>query len=863
MVLTRSQSAKLKIDNNSNQNLEKSEIQDMDIDTEDDDYTDTTETVSEDSEEDDILLKELVNNKVEISGENKNWVKKQINDALREYKRDPLMFNINAFIKSVYNGKFFERLSDFSTESVNLKDEEIKFLNEEFTKIIDSYRGSIPSILDILKMDISTEHKKKLLEKMYILTTTEIFSPEYNSTLKFILANVNTQSKDQEYINIEKQLTEACDKYSDDYKEKIIKSKMSFNNKVIAYKKFETLESYSESNSEDNSKYRTWLDILLSIPFGKYNNLPVNINNSREDINDYLVSVRKILDDKLSFMDKPKDQIINIVSQMIRNKDVPINAIGLHGVAGVGKCHGKGTGVLMYDGSVKCVEDIRVGDVLMGDDSTPRNVLSITSGDDNLYKVFHKTHSEHYIVNSEHILSLKTKTGLIKDIAVKDYTNLDQYTKRHLYGYKTIVEFPEKQLVTPAYIVGRYISSGKKYIEGKYLNYIKRDKILKEYKINSVENRLLLLAGFIDETKQLDLYNPVYYKINCPPSVIHDIIFVCKSLGFITKKIDNVIYIYGDLSKIPVKTHKPIFDTCNFDDDFLLKSEINVTKVGMGEYFGFEIDNNNRYVLSNFIVTHNSSIASSIATALDRPLKTISLGGESDSSTLSGHGFVYIGSGPGRFIDILRECNTMNPVILVDELDKISETKHGDEIIGLLIHLTDLTNNYKYNHDKYFSGIEFDMSKILFIFTYNDANKINKILSDRLYKIRVDNYSFEEKAIITTRHIIPNVLKNLGFSIETFTFPEETIKKIVSVSNISGMRDIKRNVETIVSRINTFLLSKPDSGITNLKYSKLLHEYYYNLKDSCISVSPNHVDILLGDGSDKDSSDTPPFGMYV
>ena len=110
-----------------------------------------------------------------------------------------------------------------------------------------------------------------------------------------------------------------------------------------------------------------------------------------------------------------------------------------------------------------------------------------------------------------------------------------------------------------------------------------------------------------------------------------------------------------------------------------------------------------------------------------RPFSFIALGGSSNGSTLSGHNYTYVGSTWGRIVDILMENKCMNPIIFIDELDKVSKTENGKEIIGILTHLIDPTQNESFQ-DKYFSGIDIDMSKALFIFSYNDVSVIDKIL---------------------------------------------------------------------------------------------------------------------------------------
>ena len=271
--------------------------------------------------------------------------------------------------------------------------------------------------------------------------------------------------------------------------------------------------------------------------------------------------------------------------------------------------------------------------------------------------------------------------------------------------------------------------------------------------------------------------------------------------------------------------------------------------------------------------TGKTSLVSSLAEAINRPYRIISLGGESDASGLTGHHFTYIGSTAGRIAEILKETQCMNPVILFDEIDKTSDTPQGKEIISALIHLTDTTTNKKYTYDKYFSGIEFDLSKIMFVFTYNDSEKVNKILSDRLYKIRIDNYTDNEKYTIVQKHLIPNVLKEYNFNKNIISFPDESIKHIIKLSNSSGgsdgMRDIKGKLNTIISRINTLLSTNKSDNIIRLDYKSLYNKYATDtLPDTSpyisVNVTISDIDILLKN-SDTSSiiNDNIPFGMYM
>jgi hypothetical protein len=144
-----------------------------------------------------------------------------------------------------------------------------------------------------------------------------------------------------------------------------------------------------------------------------------------------------------------------------------------------------------------------------------------------------------------------------------------------------------------------------------------------------------------------------------------------------------------------------------------------------------------------------------------RPFAFIALGGSCNGSTLEGHSYTYVNSTWGRIVDVLMDAKCMNPIIYIDELDKVSKTEHGKEIIGILMHLIDSTQNSGFQ-DKYFSGIDVDLSKALFIFSYNDPSQIDNILLDRIHRIKFDNLSSAEKLVITRKYILPEINKKMG-----------------------------------------------------------------------------------------------------
>jgi len=203
-----------------------------------------------------------------------------------------------------------------------------------------------------------------------------------------------------------------------------------------------------------------------------------------------------------------------------------------------------------------------------------------------------------------------------------------------------------------------------------------------------------------------------------------------------------------------------------------------------------------------------------ISKILGREFAFIALGGATDSSLLEGHSYTYEGSSWGKIVDILIQCKSMNPVIYFDELDKLSETAKGEEINGILTHLTDTTQNSKF-HDKYFSELDFDLSRCLFIFSYNDESKVNPILKDRMYRIQTKGYDVKQKTIIAKNYLIPRIKAQVKFESEDIIITDEVIKHIIDkyTDSEEGVRNLKRCLEIIHTKLNLYRLMKPNTNL--------------------------------------------------
>jgi ATP-dependent Lon protease len=209
-----------------------------------------------------------------------------------------------------------------------------------------------------------------------------------------------------------------------------------------------------------------------------------------------------------------------------------------------------------------------------------------------------------------------------------------------------------------------------------------------------------------------------------------------------------------------------------------------------------------------------SLVKEGISKILNRPFAFIALGGATDSSFLEGHGYTYEGSMWGKIVQILIDSKCMNPVIYFDELDKISETPKGEEIAGILTHLTDTTQNTQF-HDKYFAEIDFDLSKCLFIFSYNDESKVNPILKDRMYRIKTTGYNQKQKTNISNSYLLPKIREQVKFSTEDIIIPDHTIHYIIDnyCMKEDGVRNLKRCLEIIYTKLNLYRLMRPESNL--------------------------------------------------
>jgi ATP-dependent Lon protease len=242
-----------------------------------------------------------------------------------------------------------------------------------------------------------------------------------------------------------------------------------------------------------------------------------------------------------------------------------------------------------------------------------------------------------------------------------------------------------------------------------------------------------------------------------------------------------------------------------------------------------------------------------LSKVLNLPIKIISLGGMRDSSYLLGHSQTYQDSKCGIIIQSIIESKIMNPILYFDELDKISNGEYGQDIHSVLCNLTDSTINSNFK-DRYFSNLSIDLSKVFYIFTFNDISKINKVLLDRLNIIYVENPSKQEKIIILKNYCMSEIQENIGirlniqFTDDCYRMVIDYTDKYVNLNVSSGIRESVRILEKIMLEINKEILLTIEINVNDIIIDKSKFSIYFNkLKNQFMKIT----------------YDDPPEFMYV
>jgi endopeptidase La len=192
-----------------------------------------------------------------------------------------------------------------------------------------------------------------------------------------------------------------------------------------------------------------------------------------------------------------------------------------------------------------------------------------------------------------------------------------------------------------------------------------------------------------------------------------------------------------------------------------------------------------------------------LAKCLDIPFVQITLGGQNDGELLHGHGYTYSGAQPGLIVKKMVDAASSRCIMFFDELDKcVSKNGQVNELMSILIHLTDPMTNGSFQ-DRFFQEITFPLNKVIFIFSFNDINKIDKILLDRMEILTVESYNLKEKISIANDHLLKDICKDVGFQPNSVIFNKEILSKIIEEHTFEpGVRSLKRCIENILLKLN-------------------------------------------------------------
>lgn len=770
----------------------------------------------------------------------------------------------------------------------------VDILSKEFPTEVFSVEYLIVSILDNSK-----SHAYTLLDNCLMTSNLEELKNIYVNWLKLNRSDKNLVVK-QENVNFNEELDRIltnAEKERENLKsilvgsEHVLLSMLNpdnkcekiqevFKNMGITYNFIIDKCSESSNKEKTNNAPKKIMKKPSMLPLKSEINQQ-GISSSNEYISKYTINLNQLAKEgKIDELVGRKKEIEKIIKIMARRKK---NNVVLVGKGGCGKCLAKGTKILMYDGTYKNVEDVIIGDKLMGVDSTPRNVLSLGHGFDEMYEITQKN-AMTYITNSEHILSLiggnynGLEKGKIYDIPIKEYLSFSKTKKENLLGYKSgIIHFQNKnELPIDPYFIGMWLGDGDSRrsritnIDNDIINYIyeiaekydckvtkndityniisknkgmiveayndetsyigtvseissllktkeqyiydilnEKQKTTKGFKINyiddgknkinkilielnlinnkhiphiyltsSLENRLKLLAGLIDTDGNVT-FNKCGYEITQKNKTLFDnIVYLCNSLGLNTritkpKIINNTTYyrlgIYGKLlENVPVRIERKKINNLNPNKNQLLTS-IKVKNIGFGEYFGFELDGDRRFILEDFTVTHNTAIVNGIADMIVKDEVPQILKNKEvvmlDVMTLVS-GTHFRGMFEERVNGLFNELkNSKNHILFIDDIQQILRSGSKEKDTDLSSWIGDILANG-----------EVSVIATTTFKDYRNTIEINTSISRKLQKVVIEPTSIQEtiEIIEKTKHYYEDF--------HNVTYDSDVVKKTVELS---------------------------------------------------------------------------------
>ena len=578
---------------------------------------------------------------------------------------------------------------------------------------------------------------------------------------------------------------------------------------------FNMIKQYSNSHEKikDNNEDKQAKQSSIQSKSNKKNINNKSIETYSINLNDLSLS-GKI--DKFVGGDNIYKQIFNVLGKMEKNNIIVV------GNNGVGKCLGRGTKVMMYSGDSKKIEDVKVGDFLMGPDSKKRIVMSLGHGYDKMYKVV-QDNGMTYTVNSKHILSLKTKDGLVCNIEISDYLKLDEEKKSKLFGWKP----------------NGVLSNGNKE---EYLEMKKR-----------------LLSIILKENNMTK--NGEGYFISCDSCKCSYVMKLCNMIGIRCKKDENGVVAYTSLS----------FLKNNEFPKNTIFSKIKIEEIGVDEYFGFEIDGDKLFLLSDCTVTHNTSLIKNIANILNYD-NTIPSKFENkkilllDPSVML-FGATYRGLFEDRFKSFIDEIKrNKNYILFIDDIHNHLSDKIQDGNLNIANLLIPVLNE---NSIPFICATNFKEYKSLIESNPNLSSKFQKIILNPpslkdvvnilnetkekyeiFHNVTYTNEAIEACAKLSDRYINDRSMPDSSISLmdEVGSMVSAKVKKDTNIDSL------KKELLDILNRKKEILSKEDMNGIDEIKKKESEIKNKISLEErnkrnyyKKIEVEENDVKIVLSE----------------
>jgi DNA polymerase III delta prime subunit len=671
-------------------------------------------------------------------------------------------------------------------EQLNLKDFIILKFNEISKLIKDDYNDFLQYknksisllIKDFIKMSIEKQRKIIIL---FLLSDEE---SQFTANILYDLINDQTfLNNSNQYIDSLfnsfhwkiQQLLKISEHNLEESKKKlenISVTDVSYESRILLLKttdriKSKALEKLKEINgSKDSSiKAQQWMDGFLKIPFGIYRKediiefFKLYQNKLEKYIEIFTIKISDFNKDLLN--DKNKINY-NIICQIIDefHSNVYLKSENC------------------YDNFVSYIEIVKIA---IEKELNIKNIENIIKQDENIHDDQILPESvEQLKFNIADLINADSIIDINKDI-------IDKLIEQNIIPDKNIIDECMNQL-----------------------NYFK--KIKKELQENNIlnKNNLNLMIKKLSEIEKLLNLDKINNEIIIDQIEIEDKNYDLNFKNFLIKNINEIHLLVDEWNKYKLKKKiyiqevDKILNKCTYGQ---VDAKLQMKRI-IGQWINGKSKGQCLGLYGPPGVGKTTLCKNGFAKCLfsdngeSRPFAFLPLGGASNGGILEGYHYTYVGSTWGKIVDILIETKCMNPIIYIDELDKISKTEHGQEIISILTHITDQSQNKEF-FDRYFSSIPIDLSEVLFIFSYNDRDNIDRILLDRIQEINVKELSIQEKLIISKEYIYPEILSNIGFSINEIMIDDNILSKIIiEYTREAGVRKLNEILYDIIRDIN-------------------------------------------------------------